>query len=40
MGKEELKAEELQTTFNNDELDVLVEDGVVENKTEIEEVVE
>lgn len=30
--------EELQTTFNEDGLDVLVEDGIVENQTEIEEV--
>jgi len=32
------KIEELQTTFNEDGLDILVEDGVVENLAEIEEV--
>ncbi len=32
--------EEVQTTFNEDGLDVLVEDGNVENETKIEEVAE
>lgn len=32
--------EELQTTFNEDGLDVLVEDGTIENETKIEEVAE
>lgn len=30
---------EVQTTFNEDSIDVLVEDGTIENQTEIEEVV-
>lgn len=32
--------EELQTIFNEDGLDLLVEDGIVENETEIEEVID
>lgn len=39
MEKEE-KVEELQTTFNEDGLDILVEDGIIENETKIEEVTE
>lgn len=39
MEKEE-KIEELQTTFNEDGLDILVEDGIIENETKVEEVTE
>ena len=34
--EEENKVQEVQTTFNEDAIDVLVEDGKVENQTEIE----
>lgn len=34
--EEENKVQEVQTTFNKDTIDVLVEDGIVENQTEFE----
>lgn len=34
--EEENKVQETQTTFNEDTIDVLVEDGKIENQTEIE----
>lgn len=37
---ENIEELELQTTFNEDGLDILVEDGTVENLTEIEEVID
>ena len=39
MGKkeEEVKELEIQTTFNEDGLDELVEDGTIENVEEVEE---
>ena len=37
---ENKEIEEVQTTFNEDSIDVLVEDGTVENETKIEEVAE
>ena len=39
MENEELQiVEELQTTFNEDTLDILVEDGEIENAEDVEEV--
>ncbi len=35
MEEKEVNVEELQTTFNEDSLDVLVEDGIVENLEEV-----